>query len=942
VETIGSCDLPRNVAGAGELKMQSWRTVIDRLKGHRTRQEEDLEHELRIHLDLEAEEQRETGVSSEEANYAARRAFGNTALVKEDVREVWGWTWLERLNQDSRLGLRQLRKSPGFTAVAILTLALGIGANTAIFTLVHAVMMKSLPVPNPGQLYSLGDTKLCCDTTDIADLRDNFALYSFPLYKHVRDNTPEFSELAAFQSWLANLSVRRSGVAGVAEPYFGEFVSGNYFSLFEIGAFAGRTFTPADDQPNASPVTVLSYRAWSRRFGSDPSVIGATFTINGQAMTVIGIMPPGFFGDTLRSDPADFWIPLAMEPNLDRDDPFLNQPSEFWLYAMGRLQPGGEPAQVQAKLKTEIEQWLTDQKGNSERDRQLIGTLQLSLAPARSGVTRLRTTYGDSLHMLTVVSALVLLIACANIASLLLVRATASRLQTAVRVALGASRRRLVRQMLTEGILLALLGGVAGIIVSFVGIRAILLLAFRGAKYVPIDTTPSFSVLGFAFLLSLITGIIFSVAPALIASRAHPAETLRGARRATRDSSALPQKLLVVFQATMSLVLLVGAGLMTQSLRNLEKQQFGFDSQSRLIVRLNPALAGYTFDRLPGLYRQLQNRFSHMPGVLSASLALHSPMDGWNWNGDVAVEGRPPSPNSADDKAQYDFVGPRYFETIGTRLLSGRPIEERDTPTSRHVAVINDALARKFFSNEDALGKHLGFNSASHGGDYEIVGIVENTKYLDPQTPAEPMVFLPLLQTVTYEDLTQNAYQTWANYIDGIQLHVAGRPENFQTEVHNGLAEIDPNLTAIKITNLEDQLDSRLNSQRLIAQLTSLYGVLALVLACVGLYGVAAYTVARRTSEIGLRMAIGADRKQVLGMILRTAMAPIVLGLAIGIPVVFAAGHAIASQLYGVKSYDPLILGLAIAVLAISAALAAMVPARRATLIDPMHALRTE
>ena len=329
-----------------------------------------------------------------------------------------------------------------------------------------------------------------------------------------------------------------------------------------MDAFAGRTITTADDQPNAQPAAVLNYRAWSPRFGSDPSVIDATFTINGQPATVVGIMPPGFFGDTLRSEPAEFWIPLATEPELDHDNAFLNQPSEFWLYTVGRLQPGIEPVQAQAKLKTEIQQWLTDQQGDSERVRQLIATLRLSLTPAGRGVTRLRATYGDGLRMLTVVSALVLLIACANIANLLLVRATAGRLQTAVRVALGASRGRLIRQMLTEGVLLAMLGGGAGILGAFLGTRAILLLAFRGAKYAPIDATPSLSVLTFAFLLSLITDIFFSVVPAWVASHAHPAETLRGAGRSTRDNSALPQKLLVVLQAALSLVLLVSAGLM--------------------------------------------------------------------------------------------------------------------------------------------------------------------------------------------------------------------------------------------------------------------------------------------------------------------------------------------------------------------------------------------
>ena len=906
---------------------------------HREEFRRELEEEMRLHRELIERELIDQGVQPEEARYNANRQMGNELWLREESHRAWGWSWLEHLMQDTRLGLRQLKKSPGFTCVAVLTLALGIGANTAIFTLVHAVMMKSLPVANPEQLYILGDTKTCCDTTDI---QPNFALYSHALYNYVRDNTPEFSELAAFQSWQTNLSVRRSGAPGVAEPYFGEFVSGNYFSVFGVSAFAGRSLTLADDQRNAQPVAIMSYRTWSQRFGSDSAVIGGAFTINGQPMTVVGIAPSGFFGDTLRSDPPDFWIPLAMEPNLERDNPLDTQAGLFWLYTIGRLQPGAQPAQAQARVKTEIQQWLTNQEGDSEQNRRDIAKLQVAFTPAGSGVTRLRNSYGDGLRMLMVVSGLVLFIACANVANLLLVRGTAGRLQTAVRVALGASRGRLIRQTVTEGLLLALLGAIAGLVIAFAGTRAILLLAFRGAKYVPIESSPSLAVLGFAFSLALLTGVIFSVAPAWIASRAHPAEALRSAGRATRDHSALPQKMLVVLQAAMSLVLLVGAGLLTESLKNLEKQSFGFETQSRLIVRLNPALAGYTPERLPALYRQLLDRFSQMPGVLSASIALHSPMDGWNWNSSIAVAGRPPAANLDDDIADYDFVSARYFETIGTRLLRGRLIDERDTPNSRHVAVINETLARKFFPSEEPIGKHMGLNGIKHGGDYEIVGIVEDTKYNDPKKPAQAMFSMPLLQTVKYEQATDNNYQIWGNYIDSVQMHVAGRPENLQGEIRRVLAEIDPNLTILKLVNFEDQVGTRLNSQRLIARLTSLYGALALILASIGLYGVASYTVARRTSEIGIRMALGADAKTVLGMVVKGAMAPIAIGLGIGIPAVFAGGHAIASQLFGVKSYDPMILGVAIAVLAIAAVVAALLPARRAATIDPIRALRTE
>jgi predicted permease len=845
---------------------------------------------------------------------------------------------MESLLQDVRYGFRVLRRSPGFTAVAVITLALGIGANTAIFTLVHAVMLKALPVANPEQLYSLGDFQTCCDTTSP---QDNISLYSYPLYKQLREDTPEFSELAAFQTWLDSWSVRRRGAPGVPEPRFGQFVSGNYFSTFGVSALAGRTFAAADDRPGAPPVAMMSYRTWQQYYALDPNVIGDTFSMNGQPVTVVGVTPPGFFGDTLRANPPDFWAPLAVEPLLDGANSLLNSPGEYWLFTTGRLKAGAQLAPLQARVTAEIQQWLKDHSVFNEQDRQQTAKLRMIVSPAGGGVTRLRNGYADGLRLLMIVSGLVLLIACANIANLLLARGMGGQGQTAVRVALGASQARLMRQTLTEGVLLALLGGLAGIAVALATTKAILLLAFRGASYVPISARPSLPALAFAFVLSLLTGVIFSTVPAWIGSRTHPAEALRGAGRSTRDHSALPQKSLVVLQAALSLVLLVGAGLLTVSLRNLENQQFGFETQGRLIVRINPALAGYTPERLPVLYQQLQERFSRIPGVLSASLALHTPFDNWNWNNAIRVEGRAPAADPNDDNANYDWVSAHYFETIGTRVLRGRGIDEHDTPASHHTAVINQALARKFFPNEDPVGKHLGF-AEGHGGDYEIVGIVEDTKYIDPKAPALPMFFVPLLQTEKYEKADDARYQTWANYIDSIQLRVAGRPENLQAVVRHTLADIDPNLTVIRMTNLDEQVGIRLNTQRLIARLTTLYGVLALILASIGLYGVAAYTVARRTREIGLRMALGANRANVVTMVVRGAMTPVVLGLVIGVPVLFAGGRAIASQLYGVKGYDPRVLLAAIAVLAVSAMIAAVVPARRAAKVDPMVALRYE
>jgi predicted permease len=902
----------------------------------RSKQDADLDKELRAHLELEAEEQQETGANSEEAGYAAQRAFGNTTLTKEDVRALSSWAWFETMVQDARYGLRQLRRSPGFTAVAVLTLALGIGANTAIFTLVHAILLKSLPVSHPEQLYNLGDDSDCCS---LGGSQDSFTLFSYPLYTEVRDHTPEFSEIAAFRSALLWTSVRRSGDTGFAQPFRAQYVSGNYFTLFGVGAFAGRVLTPTDDQRGAPTVAVMNYRAWQTRFALDPSIIGSTLIVDRQPVTIVGIAARSFFGETLRSDPADLWFPLAAEPVLNRINSHLDRADTYWLYAIGRLQTGAKLGQAQAHLKGEIKHWIAARPNLSNYTKDQLEKMNLTLTAASGGVQDLQVGYADALKFLMVVSGFVLLIACANIANLLLARGAANRLQVAVRVALGASRVRLIRQMLTEGVLLAVLGGAAGVLLAFLGTRAILLLAFHGSEYVPIDPTPSLAVLLFALAVSLLTGVIFSVAPAWVTSQTRPAESLRGAGRSLTARSTLPQTTLLVLQAALSLILLVGAGLATESLRHLEDQEFGFQTSGRLMVKVDSDLAGYAPERLPILYNDLQQRLARIPGVLSVSLSKYSPMESSNWSEWISIAGKP-SQIGHETGSSLNSVSPHYFETIGTRLLRGRVIDERDTPSSRHVAVINEAFVRKYFPHEEPLGQTFGIGDEKHARDYEIVGVVEDAKYIDARVPAFVTAFLPLQQARGV--LKDGSYESNVDIFNDIQLLVAGHSQNLQPMVQRTLASVDPNLTVIRAITFDEQVSRNFNSDRLVARLTTLYGLLALMLACVGLYGVAAYTVARRTSEIGIRMALGAPRANIIRMMLRVAMSPVGLGLLIGLPLALAGGRAIASQLYGVKNYDPLVLGTAVFVLGASSSIAAVIPARRAASIDPVEALRLE
>jgi predicted permease len=646
----------------------------------------------------------------------------------------------------------------------------------------------------------------------------------------------------------------------------------------------------------------------------------------------------------LGADPPEFWLPLGQEPKLTIDTPRLNRRAVAWLNILGRTLPGAEPRQIESQLNVELRQWLRSRDPDLRpQDRAQIDQQRTALVSAKTGVNNVSRDYGRALELLMAAAAFVLLIVCANVANLLLVRAVAQRQQTAVRIALGATRRQLIRQALVTSVTLAVLGGVAATGVAFALAKSVMTLAFRGSKYVPLEVAPSWPVLAFALGVSLLTGVIFGVAPAWLATHADPAEALRGSERTTRDSSSVPQRSLVILQAAMSVVLLSAAGLLLRSLSNLHHQDFGFKTDGRYILAMDPALAGYKPDQMDDLDRKLQTRLMQIPGAKQAALSLYTPLIGNNWSQFVAIPGQPSaSTNNRWYDASWVRATPDYFDAIGTKLRQGRAFTPGDNEHTRLVAVVNEAFANRFFKGRHAIGQHFGFEPEL-ASQFEIVGVVENTKYLEPDKPVDPMYFLPFAQRFQVHQKDYAAFEPTSRYARNVTLHVEGGSASaIEAAARRAFAEVDPNLPVDSFTPFEDQVGTNFNQQELLARLTTLFGITALVLASIGLYGVTAYSVQRRAGEIGVRMALGANRSRILRDVLTRALQQCGLGLLIGIPLAYAAGRALSTHLYGVTAFDPAIVLLSVAVLGGSAAVAAMIPARRAASIEPMQALRAE
>ena len=904
--------------------------MLDRLKRkllailRRGSMDRELDEELRYHLEREIEQNVAAGLSPEEARRSALRNFGGLQQAKEECQEARGVMIVENLWQDIRYGVRVLRKQPGFTAVALLTLALGVGANTAIFRLIDAVRLRALPVPEPHQLVEVR-------IQDMQGARGNFATWhpsvTNPIWEQLRDRQQAFSGIFAWGSDDFNLG--RGSDVHLAR---GLWVSGDFFNVLGVRPALGRVFQASDDRRGCDTVgAVISHQFWQRELGADPSVLDRKLSLDDHTVEVIGVTPPSFFGPEVGRS-FDVAVPICAQAIIRGSDNWLDSGVSWWLIVMGRLKPGSNVEQATAHLNAlspDIFKTTLSPKYPAESVQSYLG-FKLQAYPAASGISQVRETYTSPLWMLLGIAGLVLLVACANLANLMLARASAREREIAVRLALGASRARLVRQLFVESLLLAVAGAFLGAILA--GFLSEFLVSFLSTKenQLFVDLSTDWQVLGFTAGLAILTCILFGLTPALRATRVAPIEAMKaGGRGMTAGGGRFSlRRALVVVQVALSLVLVVGALLFSRSLGKLLAQDAGFQQEGVLIAQVDYSRMNIPPEGRLSLKRELLARIRAVPGVTSVAAASIIPLSGSAWGNSVWLDG---ADSSAKKESSFNRVSPDYFKTLRTPFLAGRDFDDRDTPTSHRVAIVNEEFARRLTNGQNPIGISFWVEATPSTPEtrYEIIGLVKNTKYADLREELAPVAYFPVAQSPR------------PGLFDQVLISSSLPMAELSASVKQAIIEVSPQST-INFRVFREQIQNSLMRDRLMATLSGFFGLLALVLACVGLYGIMSYGVTSRIKEIGIRLALGARPRDVRMMILRESMWLVLIGVAVGLPVALTAPRLVSALLFGLTPADPLSICLAIGAMCAVALVAGYLPARHASRVDPMVALRYE
>jgi predicted permease len=902
---------------------------------------QEWEAELRYREALLAEWDKLNWQSKLNLLWRSTSAFWDALLLQPQRLE-------DEMFQDLRFGWRMLRRSPVLSLVAVLSLALGIGANTALFSLVDALLLKTLPVKEPERLVLfrwVSGPKRIPRTVDGEFKKDEATgaqtstSFSYPTFEQLRERNQTLAGVFAFTS----VGQLNANVDGQTEVASGQLVSGGYYTGLGVQPMIGRGITDDDDKAAATPVAVISHRYWRSRFGLDPAVVGKTINVNNTPVTIIGVTPPEFRGTLQVGSNPDLSLPLALEPLVlvgRRSEPWLSKPWNWWLQIIGRLKPGVRAEQARAELEVIFQRAALD--GYQAMPANWIGkelpdTPRFNLTSGSQGLNESRERYAQSLQILMVIVGLTLLVACANVANLLLARATTRQKEMAVRLAVGASRFRLIRQLLTESVLLASFGGALGLLLAYWGKDALLALRpWGGGAALTLDLKLDLRVLGFTAAVSVLTGALFGLAPALRATRLELNASLKDSAGTVGGSRSALGKSLVVAQVALSLVLLVGAGLFVRTLRNLQNVDVGFNRENTLLFHVDPRVSGRQGEQIVNIYQQMLERIRAIPGVRQASFSHVSPLSGSYRRSNITVLGRASESRQVDKVWEY-WVGAKYFETTETPLLRGRSLTEQDNARSPKVAVVNQAFVRRFFPDEGPIGNRFFFGQDSNSQKapsperlIEIVGVVRDAKYSTQRQELPPVIFLPAVQNPRGMEPMAFAVRT------------AGDPLTMIPAIREVVRQIDRNLPLSGFTTVNAQAEERLGQEHLFARLTTFFGLLTLLLAGIGLYGVMAYSVTQRTHEIGVRMALGARAADVLRLFIRQGMALVVIGAAMGLAGAFALTRLVSSLLFGVSATDPATFAGVALLLALIALLACWLPARRAAKVDPIRALHHE